>query len=349
MNIKRFFSTNRILIAVGFGLLILNFAVIEAHAQADGGISIGPPKMELVIPAGTEKTVGMIVDYTRDFPEAKLPIARLVARLEDWTVMSDGDIKFAPAGTMVRSAAPWVTYTPAEFSMAPDKRQVIRFTISVPKETPPGDYYFACYVEGRDAPPPPKEGERQINVSFRYYMIAYVMVPGLTTDGTLAGLETKVLNGYPVVIPKMENKGNSRLRPKHSVEVRDARDQVLFTTPMSEALVVLGGKSWQKPYPVEVELPAGKYKLAYTVDFGDKKALQVGKTEFVITEDDVAARRKLADKTTEARHAAPKPGASTDASAKPAGKPAEIKPANKTEVESGKSKSNTLSPAGNQR
>ena len=99
----------------------------------------------------------MIVDYTRDFPEAKLPIARLVARLEDWSVAPNGELMLRPVGTLPRTAAGWVTYTPPEFTLAADTRQIIRFTFSVPKDTPPGDYYLACYIQGRDAPPPPKK------------------------------------------------------------------------------------------------------------------------------------------------------------------------------------------------
>ena len=90
------------------GLVLIGLAV-SSRAQSDGGITIGPPNMELVIPAGTEKTVGLAVDYTRDFPDAKLPVARLVARLEDWTLGPAGDIKFAPISTMPRSAGNWVT------------------------------------------------------------------------------------------------------------------------------------------------------------------------------------------------------------------------------------------------
>ena len=283
-------NNKHILFSLILGITLVSMAAFKTPAQVDGGISIGPPKMEIVIPAGGEKTVGMAVDYTRDFPTARLPLARLVARLEDWTIKGNGEISFAPINTMPRSAAAWTTYSPSEFTLAADSRQIIRFTISVPKETAPGDYYLACYVEGREAPPPPKEGERQINVSFRYYTIIYVMVPGLTTDGALKGLEAKVVDGIPVVMPEMENNGNSRLRPKHSVEIRDSGDKVVYATQMAEALVVLGGKGYKMSIPVDAELPAGKYKLAYTVDFGDKKALQIGKTAFAITDTDVATR-----------------------------------------------------------
>lgn len=311
-----------------FQIFLFLFSIIlgssAAPIKAQVGIGISPPRIEVVIPSGKEKTVGLTVGYSADSPEIKLPIARMVARLEDWSVGTDGNIMLGPIGTLPRSATNWVTsYSPAEFALTGDApRQIVRFTIKVPEGTPPGDYYFGCYIENRNAPPPPKTGERQININFRYYSLVYVMVPGLTRDASLQNLETKVVNGYPVIVPQMSNKGNSRVRPQHAVEICDAAGQKVFSSPMSEALAVLGGHTWQIPYPIDIELPAGIYKLQYTVDFGDKKELQVGKTEFVITEGDIAARNTFKTKAAEAlaqrqkaMQPAPPVAATTNASA----------------------------------
>lgn len=283
-----------LIFALIFALFLLSS--YQTMAQVNGGVSIAPARLEVVIPAGTEKTVGMIVDYTRDYPEAELPMARLAARLEDWTLTTKGELKFSPINTAPRSAASWVTYGPSEFTLAADKRQIVRFTINVPKDTAPGDYYLACYVESRTPPPPPQEGTKgQVHVNYRYYSMIYVKVPGLTTEGELQDLQAKVENGFPIISPKLGNKGNSLLRPNHSVEIRDANDKIVFNSPMSEALAVLGGHSWQTPIVIDTELPTGTYKLTYSVDFNDKKALQIGKVNFIITDAHVAARKKKDD------------------------------------------------------
>ena len=93
----------RVHVCLVFAVVVLT-TIETTNAQIDGGLTVGPPKMEIVIPAGGEKTVGMAVTYTRDFPTAKLPLARLVARLEDWTIKGNGEISFAPIGTMPRSS-----------------------------------------------------------------------------------------------------------------------------------------------------------------------------------------------------------------------------------------------------
>lgn len=287
----RFFSF--ILLSIFTFALFCNPNSVKAQ---NGSVGIDPTRIEVVIPAGTEKTIGTTVDYSREVAGVDLPLARLIARMEDWTIAPDGSVKFAAVNTLERSAASWVTASTSEFTMTPESRKTIRYTISVPKDTPPGDYYFAAYVESRDAPPPPKEGEKRITITFRHYLMVYVLVPGLTCEGELAGLEAKVVNGIPVVSPTLTNKGNSHLRPMQSFEIRDAADKVVFNSDPSEARVLLGGHSWQMPYVIEAQLPAGKYKLAYKVDFGDKKALQIGKTSFEITESDVAARKSLEEK-----------------------------------------------------
>ncbi len=290
---KNFFNVNF------FALAILTIFVsalfsnpVSVNAQA-GAIGLDPTRIEVVVPAGQEKTVGATVGYSREIAGVELPPARLVVRMEDWTITPEGGVKFAPINTLERSAASWVTASTSELTLTAETQKVIRYTISVPKNTPPGDYYFAVYVESRDAPPPPKEGEKRIMISFRNYLMVYVLVPGLTFEGELLGLATKVVDGTPVVSATLGNKGNSRLRPQHAFEIRDANDKVVFDSQPSEARVVLGGHKWQMPYIIDANLPIGKYKVTYKVDFGDKKSIQVGKTSFEITEADIAARKVL--------------------------------------------------------
>lgn len=287
------------LIAIKILALTILTGTIYTPAQ-NSGISISPPRIEVVVPAGTEKTVGITVDYTSDNPQEKLPIARIVARLEDWTVDEQGELRFAPVGTLSRSAKPFITYSPAEFALDGAGRQVVRLTFAIPAETPAGDYLIACYFEGRDNPPPPGSGvTAQIYVRFRYYSLIYVKVPGLSHSGELTALNMKVVNGKPVIIPKMENSGNSVVRPKHLIEIRDASDKIVFSSPLEEATAILGKSKWEKPYPINVALPSGDYTLFYTTDFGENTALRKAKLEFNISDEDVALRNSLESKDKE--------------------------------------------------
>lgn len=312
------FKFSSFLILNVFALFLFSGSV-SVNAQA-GAVGMDPTRIEVVIPAGTEKTVGTTIDYSREIPNVELSPARLIARIEDWTIMPDGDVKFAPVNTLDRSAASWITASTSEFTLAPETSKTIRYTVSVPKGTPPGDYHFAVYVESRDAPPPPKEGTKQIIISFRRYLLVYVLVPNLTFEGELLGLDTKIDDGRLTAFPKLNNLGNSRLRPQHKFEIVDAANKSVFASDMSEARVLLGNHSWQMAYPIDADLPAGKYTLKYTVDFGDKKALQVGKTTFELTGEDVAARQKYDEQVTaqnKAEESAPPISITPEQGAKP--------------------------------
>ncbi len=277
-------------------IVCLPMAAGSTAAQSvKGGFGISPMKKEVVIPAGTEKTFPVSANYaTGDDPENKALPLRMVARMMDWTINPDDSIKVSAVNTLPRSAASWVVYSPAEFIVQPNSSQMLRFTVSVPKETLPGDYYFAVYVEDRNPPPPPKPGERLLNVRFRFFSLIYIMVPDLTQDGELENLLAKIENGTPIISPKLKNKGNSHLRPSHSFEIRNEADRVVAEMPMQEWHDILSDKSMELRLPVQTELPAGKYKVVYKVDFGVLKLpIYSGKTTFEITASDVLARNKL--------------------------------------------------------
>lgn len=293
--IRRFFVFLLFIVTIAAG----NFAARAQNAEAH--IGLDPSRIEVVIPAGTERTFGATVEYSREDRTKEVPLARLIARMQDWTIEDNGEVKFVEANTLPGSASSWVTFGPSEFTLAADKKQIVRFTVSVPKNTKPGDYYFAIYTENRLPPPPPTEfNSKRINVSFRYYTMVYVQVPGLTNDGELLALDAKVVNGTPVLTSKFGNKGNSRVRPKHTVEIRDHADKTVFKSDPTETRVVLGGHTIERSYPIDNNLPEGDYKLVYTVDFGDKKALQIGKANFSITKSDIAARQQIINKQTAA-------------------------------------------------
>ena len=291
MNSTKFITGKIFLLT--FFCLSASFLTVSAQSPK-GGFGISPMKKEIVIPAGTEKTFPVTANYaTGDDPENKALPLRMVARMMDWTINPDDSVKVSATNTLPRSAASWVVYSPAEFTVQPNSSETLRFTVSVPKDTVPGDYYFAVYVEDRNPPPPPKPGERLLNVRFRFFSLIYVMVPDLTQEGELEGLIAKVENGTPIISPKLTNKGNSHLRPHHSFEIRDEADHLVSEMPMQEWHDILSDKSVQLRLPVQTELPAGKYKVIYKVDFGVlKQPVFAGRTTFEITASDVLARVK---------------------------------------------------------
>jgi hypothetical protein len=198
-------------------------------------------------------------------------------------------------------------FSPAEFTIASGTKQSIRLTISVPEGTRSGDYYTAVYIEDRNPPPPPKENNPQLNIRYRFYSLIYVMVPDLTRNGEIADLLASTEDGRPIVKATLKNSGNSHVRGIHSVEIRDEADKVVAEIPKKEASVLLGESQLTTKLKLDKTLPAGKYTVAYTVDFGKGHSIQVGKTKLEVTAADV----ELAEKS---KPVTPAPSAGPDSS-----------------------------------
>ena len=245
--------------------------------------------VDVTIPAGTEKTIPLEFAYSG---AAELPIVRMAARTEDWTIDPSGLIQVASFGSLETSVGKWLSYGPVEFTVAPEKSQLLRFTISVPPDTKPGDYMLAVYVDDRTPPPPFEAGKKRITLKFRYYSIITIKVPGLTREPSLDNLAINRVDKNFIVTPTLSNKGNSQVDAVHSFEIRDAADRVIIEMKPEITRPVLGGHKMRPSFSIKEILPIGKYKLVYKIDFRYSLPIVVGKLDFEVTEADFLAQQK---------------------------------------------------------
>src|SRR5689334_19464576 len=99
-----------------------------AEARA-AGFMVSPGRVELPVRPGAERTFPVVVDYSKDETEGQLPNLRVAVRAEDWTLDPDGGLRTAPAGTLPRSAADWLTLSTTEFAIAAGTKHVVRVTV----------------------------------------------------------------------------------------------------------------------------------------------------------------------------------------------------------------------------
>ncbi len=287
-------TANNFIFRNSFFLLAVFLILLSADraAEAQGSFSIAPMIESLTIPAGGEKTLAITVNYSGEETTAKLPNVRMGARLEDWTVDGDGQIQLRPPGSTDKSAVQWITASQSEFVMVANRTQVLRFTVSVPAGTKPGDYLFGVFTEDRTPPPPFEAGKKQVSLRFRYHSIISVKVPGLTREPSLENLEAVVTDGMPVVLPTLTNKGNSQAAAVHAYEIRDESDRIVAEMKDEVSRPLLGGHTMKLRFPVRKALPVGKYKVVYKVDFRAALPIIVGRTSFEISEADFLAANK---------------------------------------------------------
>src|SRR3974377_1410025 len=122
------------------GLALLFIGCVTAHAQISvGGTPIGA---EHQVQAGQSKTDRLIV-------ENKSPKSlHMKVSVADWYLTRDGDPVFVKRGKFPEfSMSDWIEVNPAEFDLESDGRQILRYTVEVPPETPAGGNRTAILVE----------------------------------------------------------------------------------------------------------------------------------------------------------------------------------------------------------
>jgi len=229
---------------------------------------------------GAEKTVVVNLIYTADAGNGQP--ARVIAYLGDWSISQKGKVIFYPVGSQPNSASPWLVYSPTEVTVEPGRIHPIRVTISVPKDATPGDHLAALFVEPRPEAVKLEKNRRQVQVKFRLAAVFYIMVADLTKKGSLASLKSEALETGIVVTPRLENSGNSHVRPTYAIKVLDQQGQTVAETPETEALPVLAKSDMEMPVLIEKKLPAGNYSVRYRVRFDDGGVVTEGQADMLV-------------------------------------------------------------------
>ena len=247
---------------------------------AGNGISLAPARFEMEMPAGSETTVVVNLDYHSTTENSK-PV-RIVASLNDWTIDRQGQVQFEKANTLPGSASSWLIYSPAETTVTPGNLHAIRVTITVPKDATPGDHLTALIIEQRPDNLKLNENLRQMVIRYRMAAVFYIKVPHLRREGSLESLRAEAKGDQVIVTPLLKNAGNSVIRPLTSLKVTNSSGISVIELPQRESLPLLGGAELMQPLVVETRLAPGTYNIKYRVDFQDGTRPTEGITELVV-------------------------------------------------------------------
>lgn len=257
----------------------------EATIPKLDDIAISPSRLELPMMPGTEKTVVVNLIYTADTGHGQ-PV-RVIAYLGDWGISQKGKVVFYPAGTQANSASSWLVYSPTEVTVESGRVHPIRVTISVPKDATPGDHLAALFVESRPGINKLEDKRKQVQVRFRLGAVFYIMVPNLTRKGSLQSLRSEAVESGIAVTPRLENSGNSHIRPTYSIKVLDQRGTTVVETAETESLPVLANSEMDMPVTIEKRLPPGNYSIRYRVKFDDGGPVTEGQADMLVEEKSV--------------------------------------------------------------
>src|SRR5207302_5766201 len=134
------------------------------------------------------------ISFKVDAPPSEKEVrGRLLLSLTDWTVSEETTLAFSDPGTHTDSASKWVVFSPATFSIASGQSQLVRVTLRVPRETAPGTYRTAIFVQERPPAQLPKSGEHNVFFRFRYVFTLYVLVGPVAAHGELTDARLRLV------------------------------------------------------------------------------------------------------------------------------------------------------------
>jgi len=152
----------------------------------------------------------------------------------DYLFFRDGTNSYAEAGTVPRSNAKWIAFSPSYTSIPPQSTVNINYTVTIPQDTPEkklvGSYWSMLMVEGiakgsaeSAANKDPKKSQMGIRQTIRYGIQVATHISQSATK-KISFVETKLLpneGGKRMLQVDIENSGELFIRPDVYVELFD--------------------------------------------------------------------------------------------------------------------------------
>ena len=151
----------------------------------------------------------------------------------DYFFSSDGTVRYDPPGTVGRSNAQWITFSPSVVTLPPREAGVVDYQVRVPANTPCGAYWSTLFVQGID---PNDFDDRKrpagsIRTKFRFSVQVATHIPGdCSRSLRMDGIEIMAdEQGKRKLKVALSNAGEQFDRPALKVELYDASQQLVET------------------------------------------------------------------------------------------------------------------------
>ena len=245
-------SPKSFIISVCALISLFGFAV-QTQAQSE---SLG------LTPAIVDANVKRGTTYNQTFTIANNTRTRLRFRcsLGDYWYGNNNERLMARAGTLPRSASPWVQFTPAEIIIEPNSSASVNAVITVPQAAS-GGYYTMPFFEGEPADLPTDKSKRDSKAVSTFA----VRLGGLLMLATEEGSEynVEIMSGS-VIPPTQASELEMRLNVRNRGTAH-ARLRGMFAILDQAGKVAGRGRIEEKPY-----LP-GQHKTLEAAWAGDLK------------------------------------------------------------------------------
>jgi WxL Interacting Protein, peptidoglycan binding domain len=177
----------------------------------------------------------------------------------DAYTMVNGGLAVRLEGEEITGSTTWLDYSEADFDLTPGESVLRDVTITVPKDTAPGEYVAGLVIQ--NAEPVKGTGSVTYNQVLRAAIAVAVTVPGKREPGLAIGEASyKQTPAVSSLLVEVANTGNVRLKPRGEIVLTDREGYEALRTPI-EMDTFFAGDVTQIEVPLLQPLPAGDYSV----------------------------------------------------------------------------------------
>lgn len=179
---------------------------------------------------------------------------RYLAIVQDWVHDSKGVLMAQPANSTSIGIANWVKFNPREFTLPPNGRQVVRFSVTVPKNVTPGERRGVIFFT-------PASQSTGLSVKTQIGVVIYAAVNPVRRTFEV-GLPKASLNSAKQAVINIELAaiGNAHCRLTGKFRLSDLSGKVIEEEKITEK-VILPGDRRTITVSGNKELTPGSYRL----------------------------------------------------------------------------------------
>ncbi|MFC1514879.1 hypothetical protein ACFL5X_03160 [Candidatus Omnitrophota bacterium] len=171
---------------IRFAAFFLVFVLIGTGTLRATTLRIDSPKVKLKVSPGQTVSGAIVVENLSDIA---VPIR---AYFEDFKYISpfDGSKEFLPQASTSFSCAPWISFSPQEFTLRPLEKRQVYYSINVPEEAS-GGYYSVLFFESALGPGRDEEG-RAVSVIGRIGSLFFVETQDSIKAADISGINASL-------------------------------------------------------------------------------------------------------------------------------------------------------------
>lgn len=230
-----------------------------------------------VIPMSFSLTIlpGDTMSYTFKIRNSGADTIALNIYIKDIHHTEDGSRKEMESGILSRGMAAWVDITPKKARVSANKDKIVRFTVTVPENIKPGDYWSNIYVESAENPKLLSRTETgassfSVYTNIRYAIKLKARLGGeAIKEGEITNVEiVKGADESAVTIKStFKNSGDLILNCKGYVDIRDNMGETVEKINIGRYKVFPDGIRIVNTKVTE-DLEPGEYSALAVIDYG---------------------------------------------------------------------------------